>query len=47
MPKWINNIIIIAFPNESGTLRAGFEQAVLVLQELAAVFSRKGKEEMC
>lgn len=47
MPKWINNIITIAFPNESGTLRASFEQAVLVLQELATVFSRKVEEEMC
>ena len=47
MPKWVNNIITIAFPNESTTLRAGFEQAVLVLQELATVLSRKGEEEMC
>lgn len=45
--KWVNNIITIAFPNESTTLRAGFEQAALVLQELATVFSRKGEEEMC
>lgn len=44
-PKWINNVIAIAYPDESTMLRAGFEQVVPVLKSLLLSFQGKARRK--